>query len=959
MTATARPLARPLRGLAVAALSLTLAAPVAAQGSFGQNKVQYRTFDWHVLHGPHLDVYYYPAEEDVARLALAYGEESYAHLVRAFDHEVRGRVPLIIYASHSDFEQTNVLPFVPPEGVLGVTEFQRSRVTIPFRGSYAEFRHTVRHELVHVFQLSIESRAATLYPRVRAPYVPLWWSEGLAEYFSSAQDSRDDMIVRDVVLGGRLPTIRQLDATLSPIVYPLGGELHRFLGERYGAWRVALLYSTLPKYASFDDALLGIYGRSADQLSDEWRYALRERYFPTVAGRVPINLAGREIAQASIQPVAFANADSAVDLAYLSGRTGYTNIYVQPADGGPARVAVPGERSPEFESLHAFSSRIDARAGVLTFASKFGERDALFFWDVARGRIVGRYQFPSLVAVVSPAWSPDGKRVAFSGLGNDGISDLYVLQLPGGNLTRVTADRYEDADPTWLSDGQSLVFSSDRGVAGATGTRNLFRIRLADRRVTPLTAGAWRDESPRWDAEAGRVLFVSDRAGTFNLYSVDTLGRGRVESRLDGGVFDPAPFPGGDRVAVTGFSDLSWSVYSLPVDTAARRDTFALPAGPAAGTTAVAAWSWPELEQRAIASVRGTPYRRRLSLDFAGGGTTSVPGYGSSQGGALGFSDLLGDREVSVAFASYGTTGGLSNLFDNFNADVFYLNRSERLNWGLGAFRAAGTFFAGGAGDLTQIYAERSAGAYAALRYPMSRFSRIEAQTRLEYSDRDDFGNDLVRGELRRRGALASNLVTASRDNTLLLDTGPIDGTRMSVTGGVVSDVTHGVFENWLGVVDLRRYLRATLQSAFAFRAFGYVSDGTRPRAIQVGGSWLLRGYPRFSLSGTHAWVANAEYRFPLANFVTLGFPFGPVRFPQLQGAVFSDLGQAWYRGGAPDRVLGSAGVSLRMALVPGFVLRLDSGRRFSYVTSHGSTATEDDEFYRRRFVDFFFGYNY
>lgn len=932
-------------------------APLRAQASFGQNKVQYRSFDWHVLHGSHLDVYYYPAEEQVARLALAYGEDSYAYLVRRFDHQVRSRIPLIVYASHSDFEQTNVLPFVPPEGVLGVTEYMRRRVTIPFRGSYAEFRHTVRHELVHVFQLSVETRAATLYPRARAPYVPLWWSEGLAEYFSSEQDSRDDMIVRDVVLSGRLPSITQLDATLSPIVYPLGGELHRFLGEKYGAWRIPLLYATLPKYGSFDEALAGVYGRTAEQLSEEWRYALRERYFPGVAGRAPISVAGREIAPESIQPVAFAGADSGVDLAYLSGRTGYTNIYVQPLDGtGGARVAVPGERSAEFESLHAFSSRIDARGGVLLFASKFGERDALFFWDIARGKVVGRYQFPSLMAIVSPTWAPDGKRVAFSGLGNDGISDLYVLQLPSGTLTRVTDDRYEDADPTWLPDGRSLVFSSDRGVDGAAGTRNLFRVALDDRHVVPLTAGDWRDESPRWDPATGRVLFVSDRAGTFNLYSVDTLGRGRLESRLDGGVFDPAPLPGGGRVAVTGFNDLSWSVYALPVDSAARRDTFSLAAPSAVAPSA--GWSWPELAAPAAVAARGTPYRRRLSLDFAGGGTTTAPGYGSSQGGELGFSDLLGDHAVSVAFASYGTTGGLSNLFDNFNADVFYLNRAQRLNWGVGAFRAAGTFFAGGAGDLAQIYAERSAGGYAALRYPLSRFSRIEAQTRIEYSNRDDFGNDLVRGELRRRGVLASNLVSASKDNTLLLDTGPIDGMRLSVTGGVVSDVTHGVFENWLGVVDLRRYVRMTLQSAFAFRAFGYVSDGTRPRAIQVGGSWLLRGYPRFSLSGTHAWVGNAEYRFPLANFVTFGFPFGPVRFPQLQGAVFTDLGQAWYRGGAPDRVLGSAGVGLRMAIIPGFVLRLDTGRRFSYATS--STArSSNDPFYHDHFVDFFFGYNY
>ena len=39
-------------------------------------------------------------------------------------------------------------------------------------------------------------------------------------------------------------------------MYPLGGELHRFLGERYGDWRVNLLYSSLAKFGSFDDAVL-------------------------------------------------------------------------------------------------------------------------------------------------------------------------------------------------------------------------------------------------------------------------------------------------------------------------------------------------------------------------------------------------------------------------------------------------------------------------------------------------------------------------------------------------------------------------------------------------------------------------------------------------------------------------------------------------------------------------------
>jgi len=940
---------------AFGALALAAPAPAVAQPGFGQNKVQYRSFDWHVLRGAHVDVYYYPAEEPVARMALAYGEESYANLVRRFEHEVRARIPLIVYASHSDFEQTNVLPFVPPEGVLGVTEYLRSRVTLPFGGSYAEFRHTLRHEMVHVFQLSLLTQQYALYPRARHFAPPLWWSEGLAEFFSSPQDSRDEMVVRDLTLAGRLPTIAELDASGSPLVYPVGGDLHHFLASRYGEWRVRALYTSLSRYASFDDALAAVYGRTAAELSDEWRFALRQRYYPEVSGRRPIALAGRRLAELAVQPVVMTGPDSSLDVAYLSPRTGYTNIYLQPLDGrAEPRVAVAGERSAEFESFHAFSSRLDARGGVLLFASKFGDRDALFFWDVAKKRVVGRYAFDSIVNVAAPAWSPDGRRVAFSGLTLAGVSDIFLVELPSGRLSRVTDDRYEDSDPTWLPGGGSIAFSSDRAAGGDEGAKNLFKVQLASGAVTSITDGRWRDEAPRWDRAGGRLIFSSDRDGTFNLYSVDTLGNGRRETRLDGGVFDPAPVPGGGRVVITGFGDLSWSVYALPLDSAARTETFAL--APAAD--GVAAWRWRELADARADSVQGRRYRRRFSLDFAGGGSTTAPGYGSVQGGQVALSDLLGDHELTATVASYGS-GGLGGIFDNVNADLFYLNRRQRLNWGAGVFRTAGEFFAGGIGDLSQIYAERSYGVYGALRYPLSRFRRIEGQTRLEYSNRDDFGNSLVFGPLKRRGVLASNLLSVSSDNTLFLDTGPIDGSRWNVAGGVTSDVTHGVFENWLGTADVRHFFRTTLQSAIALRAFGYVSGGTRPRAMQVGGSWLLRGYPRLSVSGTRAWVTNSEWRFPITNFVTVGLPVGAVRFPQLQGAFFADLGQAWYRDSYDRRVLGSAGLGLRTAIIPGLVLRADIGRRFSIAGRPSTNAASDAAYYRRHFVDFFFGYNY
>jgi hypothetical protein len=297
--------------------------------------------------------------------------------------------------------------------------------------------------------------------------------------------------------------------------------------------------------------------------------------------------------------------------------------------------------------------------------------------------------------------------------------------------------------------------------------------------------------------------------------------------------------------------------------------------------------------------------------------------------------------------------GSAKSPFSNLNGEVYYLDQSRRLNWGVGAFRLSGDFYEH---DFSQVYRETTSGAYGSLRYPLSRFRRVEGQTRLEYSDRDDYANTLIQGPTRRRGVLSSNFVSVVGDNALWLESGPIDGARWNLTAGVVSDVSHGIFENWILSADARRYLRTSLQSAFAVRGFTYLSDGTRPRAVQVAGSWLLRGYPRFSVGGTRAWVASSEWRFPVTEWIAIGLPVGAVRLPPLQGGVFADLGQAWYRGEYDQRVLGSAGLGFRLPVIPGFVLRLDVGRRFSLAGTRGDA---EASYYRRRFVDFFFGYNY
>src|SRR3954465_2292712 len=100
-------------------VTIIFAPPAQAQfGLFGPNKIQYHPFDWRTLHGEHVDLYFYPQEDEIARVALTYAEDSYTELEARFRHPVTSRIPIVVYASHYDFEQTNLLPFTPPEGLL-------------------------------------------------------------------------------------------------------------------------------------------------------------------------------------------------------------------------------------------------------------------------------------------------------------------------------------------------------------------------------------------------------------------------------------------------------------------------------------------------------------------------------------------------------------------------------------------------------------------------------------------------------------------------------------------------------------------------------------------------------------------------------------------------------------------------------------------------------------------------
>src|ERR687886_75811 len=260
-----------LRRVTPALLFFLLAPGLVQAQYFGRNKVQYSTFDFKVIQTEHFDVYYYDRERVTAMDAARMAERSYARLSKVLNHDFRERKPIILYASHSDFQQTNALGSdAPSEATGGVTDFQRNRAVMPFTGSYAEFEHVLQHEMVHQFQYDTWSRgrAGAGLATLIAINPPLWFAEGMAEYLSLGPlNPETAMWLRDASLEGSLPTIEQM--TLDPykyFPYRFGHALWSYIGERWGDEAVgAILKSTLG--GGIQGAVRRPVGVSLDQLS--------------------------------------------------------------------------------------------------------------------------------------------------------------------------------------------------------------------------------------------------------------------------------------------------------------------------------------------------------------------------------------------------------------------------------------------------------------------------------------------------------------------------------------------------------------------------------------------------------------------------------------------------------------------------------------------------------------------
>jgi hypothetical protein len=899
----------------LAALAALTIAPVANAQYFGQNKVQYENFDFKVLATEHFDIYYYPQEEAAVRLAARMAERWYARLSRLMRHELSGRQPLVLYAAHPHFQQTNTLSGAIGEGTGGVTEMFKRRIVLPFAGGLAETDHVLGHELVHAFQFDMAAardfEGNPVGPGVSA--LPLWFIEGMAEYFSLGPvDSNTAMWVREASSREKMPTVDQLD---DPDFFPYryGHAFWAYVAGRWGDAAVADMLRATGPQGDIKAAMEAVLGVDQDTFTTDWHEATRRTYAPFFettrkpsALAQPLIVSGGTGGDLNLAP---ALSPDGKRLVFLSERSLFSiDMYLADASTGRIiRKIVETSGDPHFDSLQFLSSAGDWAPDNrrFVFAALSKGQPVLSIVDVESGRREAEHEFTDLDEIYNPAWSPDGRTIAFSAL-KGGVLDLYVFTLENGTLRQLTNDPFADLDPEWSPDGRALAFVTDRFSSNVDALEfGNYRIGLIDvqRGAARPLAGfdQGRNTNPEFSADGRSLFFVATPDGIPNIYrasiAAGATGAATAATRISNvisGVSGITPLTPALSVAAaapqmvfTVFEEDHHNLYATTTTaapqggTVADRDAAVLPpynrrtgavaellASPAEGLPATT--NYPEKE-----------YQAKLGLDQVGQPTVGVGAdrFGAYAAGGLSFlwSDMLGNHML-------GTTLQVTNRLQEIGGAVGYLNRTSRWNWGFvgeqtpyvtGGFARGIADVGGGDAFVEQTHriTQINRAASGVVHYPFSRAQRIEftAGARQISFDQDVETRvfSLVTGrqidrtveELPRPDSLMLGEAGTALvyDSSVMGATGPILGQRYrfeftQVAGSV----------SYSGVLtDFRRYFMPARPFTIALRGlhygrYGGDSEDPRLAPMYIGYPGLVRGYEVNSFDATEC-IVNAQ----------------------------------------------------------------------------------------------------
>jgi hypothetical protein len=918
-----------LVALLVAAPARLATAQTSMVPYFGKNNIHYDKFDWHIYTTDHFEIYYYPEIESHLERLAGYAESAYQQISADLKHDLSSKIPLVLFKTHSEFEQQNVIPGAAEEGVAAFAEPIRQRMVLPIDEPSDQLYGLIVHELTHQFEFDIIPTSL-----VRRN-VPLWVNEGLSEYERGQWTPTDLMQVRDAAISDTVPKMSETEGygnTSSPrlVPYNLGHAVFEFIEAKFGKEGIRQFMFALRKsvIGGGEDAYEEALRMKKDEFDQAFDRYLKDRFKPFRDKERPAdygrdlspNKEKTEFAEAlSIAPSPSGDLIAAVTVNRKDRE--FDIVLISSKDGSIVRNLTNGfDKDMGFDHLVLMGQRFEMpwlswspKGDRVAYFVRTEKERALVIQNVLTRKIEERIPMKSVDEPESPTFAPDGTTIAFAAL-RGGISDIYSLNLATGEVTNLTDDAFADAGPVFAPDGKYFLYSRR-----VSGSQKLFRFDLDTKNKTQITFGT-QDETSAQFVDDHTIVFsssatdpavplepeVAKNGNIFNIWTLD-MSTGELRQYTDavGGNWSGVILNEGktSKIAFISYYKGEYGIHTLerkePLHTAASSD-FGEPGQ-------VIDFQAPLQHTLVKENVRKKRTFEKMFLEGRPPINVGVTNSGDIFGGSqVSFGDVLGDQQINLFAASISQYRTLS---------LSYVNLSRRFQWAMQGYSQT-QFFYGALGgvffdpayapfvsrDLAIATRSVRGGSVFGI-YPFSRYRRVEisgglVQLAEQYNDAfleevaRSYQQDIYGQAVFRNGTLVPLGAAFVQETTVFREFGPLAGNTMRIAYDISPKIGTTLSRQTLDV-DARHYLRLGGSGLLATRFRGFKSIGDFPDFLYFGGNSELRGYDYLEFVGQNTVFANAELRFPLIEAALT--PIGVIG--GIRGVFFAGAGGAWFNG--------------------------------------------------------------
>lgn len=501
--------------------------------NFGKSRVQFYTdkFVWSYYRFNRFDTYFYTGGKNLAEYTAHYAQGKLPEIEKFFDYAFDGRIQFVVYNRQSQYVQSNV--GVNTEGAeqngVGLVQVTGSKVFLYFDGNHQHLEKQIAEGIARVlfnqFMLGGNFKDRTRWLPVTN--LPPWFSEGIISYAANAWDFDTDNQLADAINNPNFFKLNRLNPAQAKLA---GHSIWNYIAVTYGENIISRILYMTKMSRNANNGLLYMLGLNTQALVADWvnfldkQYPIQDDTLRTVVKANPI-VNPRPIKTYYSLEVS-AKGDKA---AYVVNKYGRYKVYLfDNATGsksliykGGEQTELPADNSYPLSAFHPITNTVSI------LVEKKGEL-WMIDYDYTNQTKTEKpiYLFDK---ITSFSYLPNGQDLVLSGV-RDGITDVFIFNLPSNSYKALTTDLADDLTPMYLNN--AVVFSSNRfsdslkpkvSSPFVNSNLDLFRAPLQGKptMLQRVTNTAIANETQPIPYDSGHAVYLSDASGIYNRYLVE------------------------------------------------------------------------------------------------------------------------------------------------------------------------------------------------------------------------------------------------------------------------------------------------------------------------------------------------------------------------------------------------------------------------------------------------------